>query len=67
MRAWQVQSCRFFPSALAGPKTGQVAQRHLVRLLSHRHFHWGVRTRQHKLIRFADTGDDEFYDLKRPL
>ena len=28
------------------------------------HFHWGVRTRQHKLIRFADTENYEFYDLK---
>ena len=27
------------------------------------HFHWGVRTRQHKLVRFPDTTDYEFYDL----
>ena len=27
------------------------------------HFHWGVRTRQHKLVRFPGTTDYEFYDL----
>ena len=27
------------------------------------HFHWGVRTRQHKLVRFSGTTDYEFYDL----
>lgn len=27
------------------------------------HFHWGVRTRQYKLVRFPGTTDHEFYDL----
>tara|TARA_B100000029_G_scaffold94423_1_gene84610 strand:+ start:2462 stop:3850 length:1389 start_codon:yes stop_codon:yes gene_type:complete len=30
---------------------------------SKEHFHWGVRTRQHKLVRFPGTTDYEFYDL----
>jgi arylsulfatase A-like enzyme len=29
------------------------------------HYHWGVRTQEHKLIRFAGTSDYEFYDLKK--
>jgi len=29
------------------------------------HYHWGVRTQKHKLIRFAGTSDYEFYDLKK--
>jgi arylsulfatase A-like enzyme len=29
------------------------------------HFHWGVRTTRHKLIRFPSTTDYEFYDLKK--
>jgi len=29
------------------------------------HFHWGVRTHEYKLIRFAGTSDYEFYDLKK--
>ena len=29
------------------------------------HFHWGVRTTRHKLIRFPGTADYEFYDLKK--
>ena len=29
------------------------------------HYHWGVRTHEHKLIRFAGTSDYEFYDLKK--
>ena len=29
------------------------------------HYHWGVRTHEHKLIRFGGTSDYEFYDLKK--
>jgi arylsulfatase A-like enzyme len=29
------------------------------------HYHWGVRTHEHKLIRFAGITDYEFYDLKK--
>jgi len=29
------------------------------------HYHWGVRTHGHKLIRFAEPADYEFYDLKK--
>jgi len=29
------------------------------------HYHWGVRTQEHKLIRFGGTSDYEFYDLKK--
>ena len=29
------------------------------------HYHWGVRTQEHKLIRFGGSSDYEFYDLKK--